>query len=228
MTWVLYVSYVPKDVLSLQKHLGDDESAWPKQCLIEVPPEIRADIDLVVKAAGLAWTNPQISRSIVGGVNAEAMKRWFIDVALWSGSWRAERRNSPAVTKTKRSIRVPIRQTQLQELFNQDGWQCRYCGIPIGGNREHFKKFARQIEMPELIEGRSDEARHGIYLIMMASYDHVVSHSRGGTDGTGNLVTACWPCQFGKYKFELLELGLEDPRLRKPENSGNWKGLCGN
>ena len=228
MTWVLYGSYVPKDVLSLQKHLGDDERTWPKQCLIEVPPEIRADIDLVVEAAGLARTNPQMSRSIVGGVDAEAMKRWFIDVALWSGSWRAERRNSSAVTKTKKSIRRPIRQKLLEELFNRDDWQCRYCGVPVGGNRKHLKKFAKQIDMPELIHGRSDETRHGIYLMMMASYDHVESHDRGGTDDFSNLVTACWPCQFGKYKFELLELCLEDPRLRKSEIARNWKGLCGN
>ena len=219
---------MPKDVLRLQQHLGVDDGAWPRHCVIEVPQEIKEDIYRVVEAVQVAHINPQKAKSIIGVVNAEAMKRWFIDVALWSGFWRAERRDSAEATKTKKSIRIPIPQKQLEALFDRDGWHCRYCGIPIGGNRKHFKKFAKQIDMPELIHGRSDETRHGIYLIMMASYDHVESHSRGGTDEFSNLVTACWPCQFGKYKFELLELGLEDPRLRKSEIAGNWKGLCDN
>ncbi len=219
---------MPKDVLRLQQHLGEDEGAWPKHCVVEVPPEIKADINRVVEAVQVAHINPQKAKSIIGVVNSEEMKRWFIDVALWSGFWRAQRRISAQVTKTKKSIRIPIRQKQLEELFNRDGWHCRYCSNPVGGNRKHFKKFAKQIDMPDLIHGRSDETRHGIYLMMMASYDHVESHSRGGTDDFSNLVTACWPCQFGKYKFELLELGLEDPRLRKSEIAGNWKGLCDN
>jgi hypothetical protein len=99
MTWVLYGSNVPKKFLSFQKHLRDHERTWPKQCLIEVPPEIRVDIDLVVEAAALARTNPQMSRSIVGGVDAEAMKRWFIDVALWSGSLRGLLRTKPSDTQ---------------------------------------------------------------------------------------------------------------------------------
>ena len=216
---------MPKDVLRLQQHLGDDEATWPKHCVIEVPPDIKADIDRVVEAVQVAHTNPKKAKSIIGVVNAEAMKRWFIDVALWSGFWRAESRDSAKATKTKKSIRKPIRQKQLEELFNRDGWQCRYCGNPVGGNRKHFKKFAKQIEMPELIQGRSDETRHGIYLMMMASYDHVESHSRGGTDDFSNLVTACWPCQFGQYKFELLELGIDDPRSRKPNTKRGWAGL---
>ncbi len=227
-TWVLYGSCVPKDVLRLQQHLGDDESAWPKHSLVKVPPDIRADIDRVVEAVQVAQTDPQKAKSIIGLVNAEEMKRWFIDVVLWSGFWRAERRKLIQVSKTKKSIRIPIRQKQLEELFNRDGWHCRYCGNPVGGNRKHFKKFAKQIDVPELVHGRSDETRHGIYLMMMASYDHVVSHGRGGTDDFSNLVTACWPCQFGKHKFELSELCLEDPRFRMPENTGNWKGICDN
>ena len=219
---------MPKDVLRLQQHLGNDDGAWPKHCVIRVPLEIRADIDRVVEAVQVARANPQKAKSMIGLVNAEEMKRWFIDVALWSGFWRAQRRIYAKVTKTKKSIRIPIRQKQLEELFSRDGWQCRYCGTPVGGNRKHFKKFAKQIDMPELIQGRSDETRHGIYLMMMASCDHVESHSRGGTDHFSNLVTACWPCQFGKYKFELSELGLDDPRFRKSENAGNWKGLCDN
>ena len=226
-TWVLYGSCVPKDVLRLQQHLGDDEGAWPKHCVIEVPPDIKADIDRVIEAVQVAHLNPQKAKSIIGVVNAEAMKRWFIDVALWSGFWRAERRNSAEANKTKKSIRIPIRQKQLEELFNRDGWQCRYCGNPVGGNRKHFRKFAEQIEMSELIHGRTDETRHGIYLLMMASYDHVVPVNSGGSNEIQNLVTACWPCQFGKYRFTLEELGIDAPQSYSSYSLDDWKGIAG-
>jgi len=218
---------VPKDVLRLQQHLGDDESAWPKHFIVKVPPDIRADIDRVVEAVQVAPTDPKKAKSIIGLVNAEEMKRWFIDVALWSGFWRAERRKSSGVNKTKKSIRIPIRQKQLEELFNRDGWHCRYCGNPVGGNRKHFKKFAKQIDFPELVHGRSDETRHGIYLMMMASYDHVVPLNSGGSNETQNLVTACWPCQFGKYSFTLEELGIDAPRSDSSYSHDDWKGIAG-
>ena len=121
-TWVLYGSCVPKDVLRLQQHLGDDESAWPKHCLVKVPPDMRADIDRVVEAVQMAHLNPQKATSLIGLVNAEEMRRWFIDVALWSGFWRAESRNLIPVYKTKKSIRLPIRQNHHEEQSNRDGW----------------------------------------------------------------------------------------------------------
>ena len=226
-TWVLYGSCVPKDVLRLQQHLGDDEATWPKHCVIEVPLDIKADIDRVVEAVQVAHINPQKAKTIIGVVNAEAMKRWFIDVALWSGFWRAERRDSTEANKTKKSIRKPIRQKQLEELFIRDGWQCRYCSNPVGGNRKHFKKFAKQIDMPELIHGSTDESRHGIYLMMMASYDHVVPVNSGGSNETQNLVTACWPCQFGKYRFTLEELGIDAPQSYSAYSLDDWKGIAG-
>ena len=69
---------MPKDVLRLQQHLGNDDGAWPKHCVIRVPLEIRADIDRVVEAVQVARANPQKAKSMIGLVNAEEMKRWFI------------------------------------------------------------------------------------------------------------------------------------------------------
>jgi len=42
----------------------------------------------------------------------------------------------------------------------------------------------------------------------------------GGTNDEGNLVTACWPCQFGRGAWSLEEVGLLDPRLRAPIKDG--------
>jgi 5-methylcytosine-specific restriction endonuclease McrA len=79
--------------------------------------------------------------------------------------------------------------------------------------------------MPELVSGRTDENRHGIYLMLMASYDHVKPHSEGGSNDDSNLVTACWSCQFGKYKYSLKKLRLQNPFDKEPVALGDWSGL---
>ena len=79
--------------------------------------------------------------------------------------------------------------------------------------------------MPELVAGRTDETRHGLYLMLMASHDHVKSHSEGGSNEDSNLVTSCWGCQFGKYKYSLRELRLDNPLDTEPVMLENWNGL---
>jgi hypothetical protein len=156
------------------------------------------------------------------------MKRWFIDVALWSGAWRAERVGLHEKRMKSLGIRKIVSQKKMDDLFAGDKWRCRYCGIRVAGNRKHFKKFAQAIDMPELIAGRTDESRHGLYLMLMASYDHVKPVNQEGTNDSTNLVTACWCCQFGKYKFSLDELGLTGPIDPKLVKSDSWVGLDSN
>jgi 5-methylcytosine-specific restriction endonuclease McrA len=210
----------------LAELLGTDSKRWPKHCLIEYPVTFDKQIDLVAQAVQLAPTDRARARKLVRSIDTDSMKRWFINVALQSGYWRAEhvgkanRRN----TKTKKA-RKSIGQKRLEGLFERDHWRCRYCGIRIAGNRKHFKRFAEQLDLPELVRGRTDETRHGLYVLMMASYDHLVPHSQGGSDDEDNLVTACWSCQFGKFRFSLDELGIElPPRKPRPTYKG-WQGL---
>ncbi len=54
--------------------------------------------------------------------------------------------------------------------------------------------------------------------------DHVIPYARGGGNGPDNLVTACWPCNFGRGSYSLEEVGLADPRGRPPVLDG-WDGL---
>lgn len=61
-------------------------------------------------------------------------------------------------------------------------------------------------------------------LVLKASLDHILPHSRGGDNDPSNLVTACYPCQFGRSSWTLEEVGLTDPRLRPPVVD-NWDGL---
>jgi hypothetical protein len=60
---------------------------------------------------------------------------------------------------------------------------------------------------------------------LTASVDHVLPHSVGGGNQLENLVTARWPCQFGREAYTLEEFGFSDPRLRPPVVD-SWDGLC--
>ena len=205
--------------------LGTNPSAWPSHCLIPYPAEFDTQIDKLGQALKLANTDSDKSRYLVKMIDSEEMKRWFIDVALKSGAWRAKYSDVSDSDLKRTRRRKAINQKRIEALFERDKWRCRYCGIRIAGNRKHFKKFARAIRMPELVSGRTDESRHGIYLMLMASYDHVKPHSEGGSNDDSNLVTSCWPCQFGKYKYSLKKLRLQNPLDVAPVALEDWCGL---
>jgi hypothetical protein len=209
----------------LASNLGTGPASWPRHCLIPYPIKFEAQIDQVERAVDLHLTEPRLARELVRSVDAESMKRWYMDVVLQSGFWRAAYSGVITERPIERRSRNSIGQKRLESLFQRDHWRCRYCGIRIGGNRKHFKAFAEAIEMPELIAGNTDETRHGLYLLMMASYDHVIPHNEGGSDDDANLVTACWGCQFGKYQFSLEALALDPPTRTAPVANGSWRGF---
>ena len=219
---------MPKNEAQLQEYLGADKASWNKNCLVPYPKEFDKQIDLVAEAVRIVNTDPVRARGIVQSLDTEPMKRWFIDVALWSGAWRAEIVGIHEKRMKSLGIRKIVSQKKLDELFAGDKWRCRYCGIRVAGNRKHFKKFANAIGMPELIAGRTDESRHGLYLMLMASYDHVKPVNQEGTNDAENLVTACWCCQFGKHKYSLDDLGLTGPISLELVKSDSWVGLDSN
>lgn len=61
----------------------------------------------------------------------------------------------------------------------------------------------------------SDGFEHGAFYALNGCIDHIVPHVRGGDNSPENLVTACWPCNFGKMGDLIEELSLIDPRSRE-------------
>lgn len=209
----------------LRIKLGTNPASWPTHCLIQYPKEFDAQIDLVAQALDVVADNPILARELVLKVNSESMKRWYIDVALRSGYWRAEHSGIKGVDEKSSTPRATPSDNQLDELFERDNWRCRYCGIRMGGRREHFEKFAAAIDLPELVAGSNDETRHGIRLILQASHDHIQPLNQGGSNNQDNLVTSCWGCQFGKGDHSLDALAIKNPIYSKWEPHENWKGL---
>jgi 5-methylcytosine-specific restriction endonuclease McrA len=204
---------VPIDRTSLEKFLGRNCGSWPKGYLITYPPELdRLKVaGQLIAAVSASTTSLQDSRRIIESIDSNGLKRFFIDVAQHAGSWRFEhyprRGDRQLGSATKRS--APPRK-QLLQLFARDNYRCRYCETPIVGDRKQFVALAERLSMPELVMTGGNEARHGLYLTFRGSHDHRVPLTEGGTNDMDNLLTACWPCQFGKFKYSLTDLGLNE------------------
>ena len=89
-----------------------------------------------------------------------------------------------------------------------------------------LEAFAKLVGKDVFPNGRSNTARHGIRLIMRATFDHVVPVSHDSDEDKNvleNVVASCWSCNFGKWYFTNKELGLSEPREPVP----GWDGLTG-
>ena len=105
----------------------------------------------------------------------------------------------------------------------RDGFRCRYCGIPVIGP-EVGKTVCALYPSAVLWDADDPRKRHMGFQALWLQFDHVVPHSHGGRSDLENSVVSCALCNFGKDKYTLRQLGLEDPRLRAPVPT-DWDGL---
>jgi hypothetical protein len=110
----------------------------------------------------------------------------------------------------------------IQLLHSRDGYQCRFCGIPV--IREAVLAKLRQLYPSEACWGPKGIDRHAALQAMRVQYDFIVPHSRGGKAVPDNLVVTCTPCAFARRHYTLDQVGLEDPRKRKSVRT-SWDGL---
>jgi hypothetical protein len=123
------------------------------------------------------------------------------------------------VLKVKSRMPVP---SAVAAIGQRDGWRCRFCGCRVVSKQGRTCLVAA---LPEVFRwGSKNSEIHPALIALSATADHVVPHARGGTNEFDNLVTACWPCNFGRNNWLLEEVGLHDPRSRPPIVDG-WDGL---
>jgi 5-methylcytosine-specific restriction endonuclease McrA len=121
--------------------------------------------------------------------------------------------------------RIKARQPDVSAaaaILSRFGWHCAFCGIGLIDRR------ARNLlsrEYPHALRwGRTNDERHVAFMCMDNEFDHVLPHSRGGSNEIDNLVPSCAPCNCGKEHWTLGQLGLRDPRERVREKT-DWDGL---
>jgi len=156
---------------------------------------------------------------------------WYVKHAQYAYRWRCTKRGitSPApVTKGERGADVGDDDNALsRKIYARDHYRCRYCGsqlfsrpalerLELSVGRTHFRAKGRR--------GEGNASRSGAAMIFRPQVDHVFPASRGGQLEFENLVTCCWPCNFGKKHYTTEELGIADPRSRPPIEDG-WDGL---
>ncbi len=118
-------------------------------------------------------------------------------------------------------LRMPG-QAEKQGLHRRDGYNCRFCGIPV--IRKEVRERMRKLYPGSLRWGKRNVERHSAFFAMWVQYDHVLPHARGGNNDLDNIVITCAPCNYGRMSYTLEEVGLADPRQREPVCS-TWDGL---
>lgn len=108
------------------------------------------------------------------------------------------------------------------EVLVRDGHRCRYCHRQLLSRRV-LKLFQSIVGEKAFPMGSTNATTHGAAIAYRAVADHVVPRKRGGRTDAENLVTACWPCNFGKAGYTVEQLGIDDPRSRPVLL--DWSGL---
>lgn len=161
------------------------------------------------------------ARASLSLVRGDALREWCVVHGQNSGVFR-NRHFRIAADRRDRVVPGSPPSHLIEATDARDHFQCRYCGLrvlPIGVLRA-FEAVVGSL----FFASAAKNASHGAALVFRATYDHVVPTSCGGQHALDNLVTACYPCNFGKAGYTLSQLGLDDPRAR-PLPPGNWDGL---
>lgn len=188
------------------------ECAWLLD--LAVGAHLNGDRALVVQL--LETTNSQTVRDYVESL-------WGAQ-ALWPEQVHYKRlRPVPGLPERRKGVkdRTPDRQTK-RALAARDGFQCRYCGIPV---IPADVRMAFAGDYPDLgLWGRTNPTQHAGFQALWLQYDHVLPAALGGTSAMENLVIACAGCNFCKWDHHLDEMGLHNP-LDFPVHKTGWDGL---
>lgn len=117
------------------------------------------------------------------------------------------------------TLRMPNKQLEL-ELLNRDGYNCRFCGIPV--IRKEIRVYLNKLYPSALQWGKTNIEQHSAFQAMWVQYDHLIPHARGGKTTLDNMIITCAPCNYGRMNFTIEEIDIFLPNI---SNSFKWDGL---
>lgn len=208
----------------LLKSRSHDESRFERSPL-PYPKMFDQGIDRFVEAVMVAGSgDPERAREMVEAIDHEPMVTWYDETAQHVGSVRlAMFGGQPGKRRSggKRDMRL----TRVRRIAARDGYLCGYCDIRVI-EPEILKKIDTMLG-GEILHKRStprnNRSYHGIWLMTAVTLDHVEPFAKNHDDTDENLVTCCWSCNFGKYHYELGELGLRAPVSNRGWST-RWSG----
>jgi hypothetical protein len=210
----------------------DEDYLAPRPCLREPIPEILEAAALLDEAANahLAGQSALASRAI-RRADIPCIRDWI--ESLWGKRalypdkvhYLRIREVAGLAAKLPREARVVARQPDKitgLAVIERFGWNCAYCSIPL---ISRAARNALRLAYPDCLKwGPTNDHKHNAFMCMDNEFDHVIPHSRGGTNELSNLVPSCAPCNCGKEDWTLEQLGLIDPRFKGIQKS-DWDGL---
>ena len=201
---------------------GSNGFLRPRNSFLPPIPELGRAADLLTEAAeALLADNQDAARECLRQADMPVVAAYAGRI-MGREDRHVHRRHTVDVVRSNRgnaAARMPSA-AATGSIYARDGWRCRFCGCRV------VLKDARD-RMRSLLPGAirwGDEGYHAAFYALTATLDHVIPYARGGGNGLDNIVTACWPCNFGRGSYSLEEVGLADPRGRPPVLDG-WDGL---
>ncbi len=166
--------------------------------------------DAVIRAKQDGWNthNPLLDHGAERSLND-----WFTEHAQIAYRSRSQGKahRKPVVMPMKPAA---LTNQCVRRTNKRDNYRCLYCGNPVLPS-EFFKKLTKFVG-PEIFRSvGTNIERHGIKLVFSATADHLIPAADGGATAYENLVTSCWPCNYGKAHFTIEELAMNNPFNRE-------------
>ncbi len=197
-----------------------------RECIRAPIPEIGEAARLLSEAVSAHLKGNSVqAETLIAKSDMPIIRDWTESIWGTHSPFISVRSLPNALPTLKKSDRIKIRMPSAHEkqaLRNRDGFHCRFCGVHL--IRKEVRQALKLLYPNAVLWGRKNIEQHAALQAMWLQYDHVLPHSHGGGNDVENIVITCAPCNFGRMDHLIEEIGLIDPRLRKPEVS-NWNGL---
>lgn len=196
----------------------------PRTSFLPPIPELEEVADLLSEAvdAILSGSLP-LAATLIVEADIAAVGRYVEQIAgpVSTLIHRYRDVGDPPAMQDRVKQRMPSASVE-REIYARDGWRCRICVTRVISKQAVNKMH--ELFPAEARWGRKVIDRHYGMSALCVSLDHLLPHSRCGTNDPDNLITTCGPCQFGRGNWTLAEVGITDPRERAPIID-EWDGL---
>jgi 5-methylcytosine-specific restriction endonuclease McrA len=206
--------------------LGVNPEIWPVNNCISIPKEAFEAVDHFKRAVNLFLEgNRKAAIEHIDKISNEQLVNWFIEHGQMSGRHRKIVIQLDRPSSIPFENRDPVRSpSKLQnQVFERDGYTCRYCGIQLV-SQVFLKKFIKVLDYHEFRKGKTNLEQHAIIHFMWPVADHVVPWNLGGRTSLDNLVSSCATCNYGKDGYTLEEIQITNP-FQRSINITDWKGF---
>ena len=199
-----------------------------KRCFREPIVEIFEAARLLDAAVSAhALTRHDLAEELIRLADMPVIADWSNSIWGPGGPWSRPRKlegQPPFLPESQRTTTRMPNKSERAALVARDGFCCRFCQMPLV--RKQARDAIRAVYPNALRWGDSNKnsEQHAAFQAMWLQYDHVLPHSRGGTNEASNMLITCASCNYGRWHFTLDEVELLDPRSFEIQTLA-WDGL---